>query len=570
MTRKDGGLLLAETLRHAGVEKVFALHGGHLEALFRGCVENDIELVDFRHESSAGHAAEAYARVTGKLGVCVATAGPGFTNAVSAIANAQLDGIPVLFIIGAPPLREAETNALQGGLDQMAMSATASKWAHRITNTERIPDITAMAIRKAVSGRKGAVVLELPIDVLHMTVNASRATTPTGSANAPRPHASPEEISRALDVLHTAKRPAIVCGIEAAHARCGDALAKLAEIVGAPVFATARGMGVLPAAHRLNGQIVGNLALLGNVKPDAILLLGQRLGLRMGGRGDSLLPRSAALMQVQNDAAEMGRIRDIAVAISADSGAVCEQLSEAATLRSWPERSAWCEKAVAAKNGLDLQYPQRETQAGIHPYHAAKCAIAAAGKAIFVLDGGEAASWAAHHVRANEPGEVIGLGYLGCLGTGPGHAIGAQIAAPSKRVVQITGDGAMGFHVGEFDIMARRALPIVTVVLNNEVWGMSIHGQQIMYGESYSAISKLGNTHYARIAEAFGCHGERVSRYEDIGPAMERAFNSGKPACVEIMTDPDAMHPVTSAALGMVEAGSGDTLIPYYENIPAD
>jgi len=569
MDRKNGGLLLAEALRHAGVEKIFALHGGHLEALFRGCLEQDIELVDFRHESSAGHAADAYARVTGKLGVCVVTAGPGFTNAVSAIANAQLDGIPVLFIVGAPPLREAETNALQGGLDQIAMSATATKWAHRITNTERIPDMTAMAIRKAMTGRKGAVLLELPIDVLHMSVDASRATTPTGTATPPRPHGSPDEVRRVLDLLHAAKRPAIVCGVEAAHARCGESLAHLAETTGVPVFATARGMGVLPAAHRLNGQAAANLALLGDDVPDVILLLGQRLGLRMGGRGNSLLPRSATLMQVHQDAAEIGRIRDIAVAISADSGAVCEQLAEAAAQRSWPQREAWCARAVAAQHMLDERYPERETRGGIHPYHAAKAAVAAAGDAIFVLDGGEAASWAAHHVRANQPGEVIGHGYLGCLGTGPGHAIGAQTAAPGKRVMQITGDGAMGFHIGEFDIMARRALPIVTVVLNNQVWGMSIHGQQIMYGPDYSAISKLGDTQYARIAEAFGCHGERVTRHEDIAAAIERAFCSGKPACVEIMIDPDVVHPVTTSALGMVEAGSGDTLIPYYENIPA-
>src|SRR6476661_5720280 len=156
----EGGELLARTLRDAGVDTVFALHGGHLESFYRGCFSNEIRLVDFRHESSAGHAADGYARATGKLGVCDITAGPGFTNATTAILNAQLDSIPTLFIIGGPPLREDETNALQGGFDQIAAALPMVKYAHRITNTERIQDLTALAIRKAMTGRRGAVVLE--------------------------------------------------------------------------------------------------------------------------------------------------------------------------------------------------------------------------------------------------------------------------------------------------------------------------------------------------------------------------------------------------------------------------
>lgn len=163
--RLVGGQLLAKTLKAAGVSQAFALHGGHLEALLKGCIEEEIALIDFRHESSAGHAADAYARATGKLGVCIVTAGPGFTNVLSAMTNAQLDGSPVLFIVGAPPLREVETNPLQGGIDQVAMARPAVKWAFSIPSTERIADLTAMAIRKAMTLPRGAVLLEVPIDV---------------------------------------------------------------------------------------------------------------------------------------------------------------------------------------------------------------------------------------------------------------------------------------------------------------------------------------------------------------------------------------------------------------------
>lgn len=280
----DGGELLARTLQAAGVDTIFALHGGHLESFYRGCLNNDIRLVDFRHESSAGHAAEGYARTTGKLGVCVITAGPGFTNAMTAILNAQLDSIPTLFIIGAPPLREDQTNALQGGFDQIAAVTPMAKFAHRITNTERIPELTALAIRKAMTGRRGAVVLELPIDVLHMRAHPDDVRPALGLHIQPRPAPHPAEVRAAIALLQQSQRPVIIVGGEARFSDCRDDLVALAETTRIPVFSNARGMGVFPSDHLLNGQIIGNLALLGDQRPDAALLLGTRFGFRKIGR----------------------------------------------------------------------------------------------------------------------------------------------------------------------------------------------------------------------------------------------------------------------------------------------
>jgi acetolactate synthase-1/2/3 large subunit len=244
-------------------------------------------------------------------------------------------------------------------------------------------------------------------------------------------------------------------------------------------------------------------------------------------------------------------------------------LRAAVGAESWPERSAWIQSATTAAEKLHALYPQTHGPGGIHPFRAAEAALRAAGPdAAIVLDGGEAASWAAFHLRADKAGHVQGLGYLGGLGTGPGMSIGAQVVDPAKRVMQITGDGAMGFHIQEFDTMVRHRLPICTIVFNNQVWGMSIHGQQIMYGANYSAISKLGGTDYAAIAVAFGCHGERITDFADIEPAIGRAYASGKPSCIEIMIDPDVVHPVTTAALGTISDDKREIMIPYYENIP--
>ncbi len=568
---KTGGDLFAETLAAAKVKHVFALHGGHLEALLKGCLENNIALHDFRHESSAGHAADAYARATRGIGVCVITAGPGFTNAVSAIVNAYLDCSPVLFVIGAPPLRELETNPLQGGFDQVAMATPAVKWAHRITNTERIAELTAMALRKAMTGRRGPVLLEIPIDVLHMSVPENSATPASGLEVHPRPAPSPAEIAALLSLLRNAKRPVIIAGGEAQFSGCGPTLRQFAELSGIPVFANTRGLGLLPSSHPLSGHSAANLGalhLVGAEPPDAVLLLGARLGLFLGGRSGAIVPNTARVAQVYSDAGEIGRLRDIDVAIAADCGATIEGLLEAAGSATWSVDKAWVRRAVALQNVAAQSYPSKETEGGIHPYHAAAAVIAAAGPdAAYVFDGGESASWAGDSVRVNGPGRVLSHGYLGCLGIGPGFAIGLQTAFPQRRVVQVTGDGAMGFHLQEFDTMMRHSLPIVTVVLNNRVWGMSIHGQQIMFGANYNAITRLGDTRYSAVAEGFGCHAEYVTRLDEIPMAMERAFKSGKPACVEIIVDETVIHPVTLSMLGKSEKSGREVVIPYYENI---
>ena len=568
--RTDGGELIARTLKAAGVERVFALHGGHLEAFYRGCRRHALELVDFRHEATAGHAAEGHARTTGRLGVCVVTAGPGYLNAIPAMVNAQLDGVPTLFIVGAPPLREAECGSLQGGFDQVAMATPGVKWAHRITNPERVPDLLAMAIRKATTGRRGAVLIEVPIDVMHMPVREAEVTLPAGLSTHPRPAPAPAEVQAALALLRGAARPVIVCGGEARFAQCEVVLRTFAERAGIPVFVNGRAFGMLPWDHPLYGSEAANLGALqaAGQAPDVVLILGAKAGMALGGRRPLVLPKAAKLIHVLADPEEIGRIRDIDVPIAADCGSAIEALLTASEGVRWPDWSAWARSATDAKNGHARQHTTAELAHGIHPFHAAKAVIDVAGpSASYVLDGGESGLWAAHSIRVEGPGQYINNGYLGLLGAGMGFAIGAQLARPGKRVVQIAGDGAVGFHLQDLDTMVRRRLPIVTVVLNNRVWGMSLHGQQLLYGEDYDAISRLSDeTSYARIAEGFGCHAETVKRAADVAPAMQRALDSGRPALIDVHTDPSCTHPRVNFMLKPI--AEGDVVIPYYESIP--
>jgi acetolactate synthase-1/2/3 large subunit len=229
LARINGGVALARSLRALGVSEVFTLHGGHLDSFLVACADEAIRLTDTRHEASAGHAAEAYARATGEIGVCVITAGPGFANALTAMVDAWVDATPALFIAGSPPLREVATNPLQGGFDQVAMAAPVTKWSHRITNVERVPDLVDKAVRTALTGRPGPVFLEMPIDIMFAPVDEAQIALPTRPSLASRPAPTPEAVAKIVGLLAEAARPAIIVGGGALSARCSELLAAFAE-----------------------------------------------------------------------------------------------------------------------------------------------------------------------------------------------------------------------------------------------------------------------------------------------------------------------------------------------------
>lgn len=569
----DGGELLARTLKQAGVDEIFALHGGHLDAFWRACVNNGLKITDFRHESPAGHAADAYARSTAGLAVCAITAGPGFTNAVTAITNAYLDGIPILFIIGAPPLRDEETNPLQGGFDQMAMATPVTKWSHRVTQTHRIPELTAQAIRTALNGRPGPVLLELPIDVLHIPVDEDKVIAPTGLGVRTRPAPAPEAVQAILEMLQAAGRPGILVGNGIRFSRAEEELRRFAETTGIPVFNTGHGYGAMAHDHPLYARdlgVLGAYSMLGQPGLDALLVVGARFGLFTRGRNADLVPLDIPIAHIDLDPVETGRLREVKVPVLADARESLRALADAAGDWDWPDWSAWSSEVTSFKNLAGTLFGEPDQDASpVHPYHAvAAIADASPDGSVYVVDGGEASAWSfTAPLKIDEPCQAIGPGYLGCLGTGFGMSIGAARAMPERRIIHITGDGAAGFHIQEFDTMVRHKLPVVVIVLNNRLWGMSAHGQDLVYGDGKRVISALGDTAYEEVARAFGCHGERVERLADIGPAMERALASGKPACINLLIDPDVMHPTMPGMVGADTAGEGEIMIPYYDNI---
>ncbi|MBI2963582.1 MAG: thiamine pyrophosphate-binding protein [Deltaproteobacteria bacterium] len=580
MARIDGGEMVIRVLESHGIREIFTLHGGHLDAIYQAALDHEVRLIDTRHEQAAGHAADGWARTTGRPGVAIVTAGPGVTDVVTGIANAYLDCVPTLFIGGAAPLADAETLPLQGGFDQLEMVRPITKWAFRVTHTHRIADLVAQALRVATTGRPGPVFLEIPIDVLFARVDEERVLFPRKIRPETAPAPPPEAVERAVEWLRGAERPAILAGGGAWFSGAGDALIAFAERSGIPVFANAKARGLVPDDHPLAGRGFANLAtmaLMGGGAPDVVLLLGARLGLFTGGRSSPMIPGQARVIQVDIAGEEIGRNRDIDLAIVADARETLRALDAAAREWTWPDRAAWRSavgRARDAHRSLFAEAVEKQT-APIHPYRLAHAIAASVERdAILVADGGETSSWLDMVAEVRGGGHWLSHGYLGCLGTGLPFAIAAKVAHPDRQVLCITGDGSVGLNFAEFDTMVRHRLPIVTVVNNDRQWGMSRHGQDLVYGKDRRAVTELAATRYDLAAAGFGCHGEHVVEPQDLLPALKRALDSGQPACVNVMTDPEVIAPLTLAMYGAFQASSAsakgaarDTdkvAMPYY------
>ncbi len=576
MAKVDGGELMVRMLERAGVGELFVLHGGHLDAILQAAHDHGFRLVDTRHEQAAAHAADGWARTTGRPGVAVVTAGPGITDAVTGVANAYLDCIPMLLIGGAAPLRDAETLPLQGGFDQLALFKPITKWAHQVTHTERIPDLVAQALRVATTGRPGPVYLEVPIDVLFARVDEEKVVFPEQVRPQADPAPAPAAVEQAIEWLALAERPVILAGGGAWFSDAGSELLRFAERAHIPVLSNAKAYGIVPADHPLCGHGFANLVALralGGGEPDLVLLAGTRMGLFTGGRGASLLPSAARLIQIDIEGEEIGRNRDVDLGIVADCREALRALAEAAAKRDWPERAEWVTAVQQARGAHRMMFGQalESEKAPIHPYRLASAIADTVGPdAVIVADGGETATWMDMVAQVPAGGHWMSHGYLGCLGTGLPFAIAAQVAHPECRVVCIIGDGSVGLNFAEFDTMVRHGLPIVVVINNDQQWGMSAHGQELLYGKDRRVVTDLGPTRYDLAAEGFGCHAEYVVEPGDLVPALRRALESGRPACVNVMTDPAVISPVTLAMVGSAageQDSKGSISIPYYDDI---
>jgi acetolactate synthase-1/2/3 large subunit len=565
-----GGALLARTLRELGVEVAFGVHGGHLDSFLIACRDEGIELVDVRHEATGVHAADGYFRVSGRLGVCFATAGAGFANALAGLAPARVDRSALLLITSSPPRVEVDTNALQGGLDQVAWARPATKWAHQVAAAGEIPHLASVAVRTAMAAPNGPTVLDVPIDVVFGPVGADHVSHGGGAALPYPPAPHPRGVADALTLMRAAERPVIVSS--GAVAREGRAeLSEFAARAQIPVFQTGGNIGGVPADHPLNGWGARRLSALAadDLQPDVVVLLAARPGRFLGGRTGAVIPASAQVVHVDPDAAEIGRVLPFAVGITAD---VTETLRAfLADTGPWPDPSDW----IAVATGLHRRpqpFESEPVEVGgrMHPYHAMRALMSALPPDVtIVMDGGETCGWGAHALHFARPHRLIGNGgYLGMLGMTPGLAIGAQVAEPSRRVVVITGDGAHGFHLQEWDTMARHGLPIITAVFNNASWLQSADGQRLIFGEEGLVISDLEDTAYEAVATGLGARGRRIDSVDEIAGAVDEAFDANAPFCLNLSVSDAVIEPGMAKLSRLGTGDSNPLIVPYYDAAP--
>jgi len=536
MALVDGGDLVARCLKQEGVDVIFTLCGGHVQAIYDACIDENIKVIDVRHEQAAGHAAEGWSRATRKCGVAVVTAGPGVTDVVTAVANAYQNRSPMLVIGGRSPLADFEKGALQE-MDQVELLRPVTKWARCLYDTTRIPEYMAMAFRHALSGPYGPVFLEIPSDILFRRVEENEVTFPASYRPKGRVQADASVVRQAAQLLASAQQPLVMAGSLVYWSAAHDRLRQLIERIQAPVYLNAMARGSIRQDHPLFFSRTRRGAL---TRADVILIIGTPLDFRLA-YGKRFNPQ-AKIIQVDIDPTELGRNRDIDVCVEGNAGAVLEQLLvELGDAR--PDHNSWL-KALREEEEKTLAARQEFLNSDAIPIHPLRLCKEMAEfvdeNTIVIGDGGDIVNLAAQVLPINYPGQWYDPGPMGTLGVGTGFAMAVKTALPEKKVLMVNGDGTFGLNGFEFDTFVRFDLPVVSVVGNDRQWGQIAVGQRMMYGRDRAIASVLRDSaRYDKVVEGLGGHGEFVERPQDIRPALERAFASGKPACVNVITDPD-------------------------------
>jgi acetolactate synthase-1/2/3 large subunit len=411
-----------------------------------------------------------------------------------------------------------------------------------------------MALRQATTGRPGPVFLDIPDDVMKAQVDEEKVFFPEEYRPKAPPAAQPEAIARVLDFLESAQRPVILAGGGVWFAQAADELREFAELTQVPVLMNNKSRGCVSEDTPLG---FGDFVPLAAGRPDVVLVLGARLGLFTGGRYLSLIPADAKVIQVDIEGEEIGRNRDVQLGIVGDCREVLRQLLDSARQRPWPQRDAWLEVLGRTRQGRSQAFAAAlaSSEPPIHPFRlASEVARFLPDDAIIVADGGEAWDWMNSAAVVKRPGHWLSHGYLGCLGVGLSFGMAAKLAHSDKPVLVTTGDGSVGLNFAEFNTAAKHNLPVVVVVFNDKAWGMCKHGQEMARGKGQTVATELGLVHYEKAAEGLGAYGELVEKPADIVPALERAFRSGKPACLNVLIDPDVVSPATIGGAAMSSA----------------
>jgi acetolactate synthase-1/2/3 large subunit len=543
VTTISGGHLVAKALKNEGVDTIFTLCGGHIIDIYDGCLDEGVKIIDVRHEQVAAHAADGYARVTGKPGCAVVTAGPGTTDAVTGVANAFRAESPMLLIGGQGALTQHKMGSLQD-LPHVDMLRPITKFAASVQSTERVADMISMAFRECYHGAPGPSYLEIPRDILDAKVDATKARIPQpGQYRASiRSIGDPADINRLADILVHAKKPCVLLGTQVWTCRGTEDAVNFVKTLNIPAFMNGAGRGTLPPGDPYHFHQTRRYAF---DKADVIIIVGTPFDFRMGyGRR---LRADATVVQIDMDYRTVGKNRDISLGLVGDVGAILAAVTQAASGRvdnGATQRKPWMDELSFEEERLNSDRMAR-LKSDAQPIHPLRLCYEIneflTEDSIYIGDGGDIVTFSGGVVQPKSPGHWMDPGPLGTLGVGVPFAMAAKLVQPHKEVVCLFGDGAFTLTGWDFETMVRFNLPFVGIVGNNSAWNQIRFGQLAKYGRERGEIgNKLGDVAFDQFAKMLGGYGEAVRDPQDIQPALQRARASGKPSLINVWIDPEA------------------------------
>jgi acetolactate synthase-1/2/3 large subunit len=545
MTTISGAQALIRALEAEDVEVAFGVPGGAILPAYDPLLDSSVRHILARHEQGAGHMAEGYAWATGRVGVCIATSGPGATNLVTPLADALMDSVPVVAITGQVPTTAVGNDAFQEAYTT-GITMPATKHNYFVTNPDDIPDVVHEAFHIASTGRPGPVLIDLPKDILNAQMTWHSAATELDLPGyRPTVEGHPRRVKEAVELMANARRPVLYVGGGVIKAGGSEALLELANRTGIPVTTTLMGRGCFPDSHPLAMGMPGMhgtyAAITAIQKSDLLVSIGVRFDDRVTGDPTKFAP-SAQVVHVDVDPAEIGKVRTPEVPIVGDAKRVLEQLVEAWGTRAQPDRSEWLNQIRSWQRDHPLSYDQQPDGPIKQQYVIEEIHRITGGDAIVVAGVGQHQMWTSQFWKFEDPRRWINSGGLGTMGFAVPAAIGAAVGKPDELVYAIDGDGCFQMTSQELITAAEEGIPVKIAVMNNSVYGMVTQWQKLFYNERYSA-SKLGSkVDYVMLAEAMGCAGLRASTPEEVAPAIEKSLAiDDRPVVVEFVVDPEEM-----------------------------
>jgi acetolactate synthase-1/2/3 large subunit len=542
--KTTGAKALVKALTAQGVQVIFGYPGGATLPIYDELARSGIRHVLARHEQGAAHMADGYARATGKVGVCMATSGPGATNLVTGLANAYMDSSPMVAITGQVPRSMIGNDAFQE-VDITGITIPITKHNYLVQEASAIPHCVQEAFYLASTGRRGPVLLDIPRDVQTEEFSHHQAKYPPLEGYRPTLEGHPGQVKRAAALLKAAERPVVIAGGGVTLCDGCEVLLTLVERCQLPVVHTLMGKGSFPNSHPLclglmgyHGRVPSNRAIS---EADVVLAVGTRFGDRSTGPL-ATFGKQARIIHVDIDPAEISKNVPSFLPIVGDARQVLAQLIEQV-----PEQRH--EEWIGHLKEVAEEHPLRGRREGVTiPSILAKLGEIVRDPVV-VTDVGRHQIFTAHYFPVDSCRSWISSGGLGTMGFGTPAAIGAKVGCPERQVVNIAGDGSFMMTCHEVAAAAVEQVAVVILVMNDYCLGMIRQLQDAFYGKRYAACSFGRNVDFARLAEALGAHGERVTREEEIAPAIERSLAAGGPAVVDcVLDDPGNVYPMVTGA----------------------